>query len=240
MFKYATKVFAADAAMTEAAPAATVEPTAVVGKNVEKVIDKLLGDNPLAVLKTDKFHFKKDELGNKRPTIELKYPVPTIDGVIAALQDQKQAKFILETLAAESYKAARQQVGAETNPVNSQEELDLSQLTLEFLANLPEAERRGGGIGKEVWEAFGKDYLEVMPGVTGKSAEQIGNAVKLLLAKLQPVKTNKKVLAFLKEQLALYIRTTENGEEYAECVEFLMGKCDALMAADEAALLSNL
>ena len=105
---------------------------------------------------------------------------------------------------------------------------------------MPKAERTGGGISKEVWEAFGKDYVSVMPGVTGKSADQVGNACKLLLAKFQPVKTNKKVISFLKEQLALYFSSTQNAEEFQECYEFLDSKAESLLKADEASLLANL
>ena len=33
-----------------------------------------------------KFHFKKDELGNKRETIELKLGRPSVEGVVAILE----------------------------------------------------------------------------------------------------------------------------------------------------------
>lgn len=187
-----------------------------------------------------KFHFKKDKLGVKRETLSLDLNYPTLDGVINALADPKQAEFIIDVLSDEIYKAARLQVGDETKPVNKQEELDESKLTLEFLANQPKAERTGGGISKEIWEEFAKDYVEVMPAATGKSADQVSNAAKLLLAKFQPVKTNKKVIAFLQEQLALWFSSTPNAEDYTECFDFLNEKAKTLLAADEASLLANL
>lgn len=187
-----------------------------------------------------KFHFKKDKLGVKRETIALDLNYPTLDGVINALSDPKQAEFIIDVLSDEIYKAARLQVGDETKPVSKQEELDESKLTLEFLANQPKAERTGGGISKEIWEEFSKDYLEVMPAATGKTADQVSNAAKLLLAKFQPVKTNKKVIAFLQEQLALWFSSTPNAEDYQECYEFLNEKAKTLLDADEASLLANL
>lgn len=188
-----------------------------------------------------KFHFKKDDLGNKRPSIDLVLMTPTMEGVIAALiSDEKQALYIIDVLSQEIYKAARLQVGDEQKPVNKQGELDTTKLTIEALANMPKAERTGGGISKEIWEAFSKDYIAVMPGITGKTAEQIANAAKLMLAKFQPVKTQKKVLGFLKDQLNLWYTSTTNAEEFSECYEFLDEKAKTLLAADEASLLANL
>lgn len=197
--------------------------------------------NPNIVYSPVSFFFKKDELGNKRPTINLALPYLTMEGLITALGDEKQAKLILDMVNDEIiYGAARQQVNDEQSPVNEQSQLDLTKLTLEFIANLPPAERRGGGIPKEVWEAFSKDYLAIMPAVTGKTADQVGNAVKLHVAKYQPCKTNKKVLKVLQDQLAVYTANTQNLEEFGGAVEFLNKKLETLLQADEAALLANL
>ena len=37
-------------------------------------------------LKEFKFHYKKDELGNKRETTELRLPVPSVEGVVSILE----------------------------------------------------------------------------------------------------------------------------------------------------------
>lgn len=79
-----------------------------------------------------------------------------------------------------------------------------------------------------------------MPGVTGKTAEQVANAVKIFLNKLQQVKTNKPVLKLLKGQLALYVNSSPNAENYSDCVTFLTEKADAFLNMTEAALLANL
>ena len=171
--------------------------------------------HPATMKRPFKYHFKKDKLGVKRATIELAIPVPTVEGVIQMLNDPKQTEYLLEVLAEQAYKAARDQVGDDAKPVNKQEEL-------------------------EVWEAFSEDYIAVMPAITSKSAEQVGNACKLLIAKFQPVKTNKKVIEFLKGQLALWFSSSTNAEEFQECYEFLDAKADTLLKADEAALLANL
>jgi hypothetical protein len=79
-----------------------------------------------------------------------------------------------------------------------------------------------------------------MPGVTGKTAEQIGNAAKIFLNKFQAVKTNKPVIKLLQSQLAVYLNSSPNAESFSECVEFLVNKAEALLAVDEAALLEAL
>lgn len=184
-----------------------------------------------------------DELGKvltKRPSIKLAIPMPTFDGLLEALSDPKMQQYILEILEETVVNAARVQVGDDLTPVNDQDHLDISKLTLSFLAAQPRSERRGGGIAKEVWDAFGKDYVEVMPAVSGKTAEQIGNAVKILMQKFQPAKSQKPVIAYLREQLAVWYENTRQQEEFAECYEFLDEKAKTLLAADETALLASL
>jgi hypothetical protein len=199
---------------------------------------------PLVEEQDMKFFFKEktDELGNttKKPTVILTVPVPTIDGLIEDLSDEKVTSFVMELVAEAIKKAVKSQVDDPDNPVTEQSQLDTSIITLKYLANQPAAERRGGGISKETWEAFGQDYLEIMPAITGKKVENIQNAVTIFLKKYQPVKTNKPVLKLLREQLALYTTSTKNLEEFSECVTFLDKKAEILLTADEAKLLENL
>lgn len=187
-----------------------------------------------------KFHFKKDALGNKRETVEISnLPVPSVEGLIAILNAGGKGLDLLLAAASDVVIAQARSI------INDNESLTAAnfpydQVTWDFIANMPEAEKRGRGIAKEVWEAFSNDYIAVMPGLTGKTAEQVGNAAKLFLNKFQAVKTNKPVLAKLKEQLAIYISNSSNAEEFADCVKFLNEKADGLLAADETALLNNL
>jgi hypothetical protein len=114
------------------------------------------------------------------------------------------------------------------------------QTAWQYIADMPEGEKRGRGIAKETWEDFAADYLAVMPGITGKTAEQIGLAAKLFLTKFQQVKSNKPVVQKLKEQLAIYTNGSPNAEAYFDCIKFLDEKAGSLLKADEAAMLANL
>lgn len=176
-------------------------------------------------------------LESKRATIESKIPVPSVEGIIAIIEaGGKGLELLMEAAADVVVQRARELLADDEKLV----EVPLDALIWEVIANLPKAERKGRGIPKETWEEFSADYIAIMPSVTGKTAEQVGNAAKILLNKFQAVKSNKKVVELLKGQLALYLNSSPNAEAYSECVEFLMNKADTLMQADEAALLAAL
>ena len=192
-------------------------------------------------VKEVKFNFRENkQLGTKRPSITLPINVLTLQGLIAILEsgNEKQLNLILETLQTPILEQARTQV--DENESITADTLDASKLTWESIATLEPAARRGGGIPKEVWEAFVVDYTEVMPAVTGKTSEQVSRAAALLGNKFAAVKTNKQVLGFLATQLDLYFSNTAKGDEFMDCYEFLKNKVDALLKADDAALLANL
>ena len=208
-----------------------VESTEIVA-NFNKMLDE----------KEVKFAFRtiKDEatgLESKRPTIEQKIPVPSVEGIIAILEaGGKQLEMLQDAVADVIYQRARE-ILADDEKLT---EVPIDLLAWEIIANLPKAERKGRGIPKETWEDFSKDYIAVMPAITGKTAEQVGNAAKIFLNKFQQVKTNKPVVSLLKGQLAMYLNSSPNAESFSECVEFLMNKAETLLLADEAALLEAL
>lgn len=191
-----------------------------------------------------KFNFRtvKDEatgLESKRPSVELKLPIPSVEGIIAILEaGGKQLELLQEAVADIIINRARELVSDKEDA--SADNFPYAELAWEVIANLPKAERKGRGIAKEVWEDFSKDYIATMPAVTGKSAEQVGNAAKILLNKFSAVKSNKPVISLLKSQLGLYLNSSANAEQFSDCVEFLLQKAQTLLDADEAALLSNL
>lgn len=212
--------------------------TNVQNQEVEATFDN-------AVDKVDvKFNFRKvkDEatgLETKRPTVELSLPLLSVEGVVAALKaGGKQLELVVEACRAIQLDRAREIVN--DNEAITQDNFPFAQLSWESIANLPKAERRGGGISKETWEDFSKDYVAVMPAATGKTVEQVTNAAKILANKFQAVKNSKPHLKLLKEQLAVYASASPNAEQFSDCLSFLVEKADALLALDEAAMLGNL
>ena len=118
--------------------------------------------------------------------------------------------------------------------------MPMDKLSWEFIANMPKPERMGGGIAKEVWEDFGKDYIITMPEATGKSIDKVTLASKLLVGKLAAIKTNFPALQMLSEQLTIYINASKRAEEFAPCVAFLVDKAEKLLTTTPEQLLENL
>ena len=206
--------------------------------NFDNTVDKV----------TVKFNFRKvvtkDEVSgveveSKRPTVELDLPLLSVEGIVKVFEaGGKQLDLLVEAVREVQISRARELVNEKEDITAANFPYD--QLLWNSIANLPKAERRGGGIPKETWEEFSKDYVAVMPAVTGKSIEQVTNAAKILLNKFQLVKTNKPVLKLLKDQVALYANSSPNAEQYSDCIQFLVEKADTFINLDDAALLANL
>lgn len=211
------------------------------------------------------FHFKettdKDtkEKIPARPKFSLLVPVPTMDGLIHEITvdetkvdaegnpapSKVMETYLLRLVRDDIIAATRQYVsptGGE-KPVNSQEELAayLPKLSVRFLAEQPETERRGGGIGEEVWDAFEKNFVDLLVS-QGRDADKVSNIAKLLVKKMTPVRTQKKVINFLVSQLDSWFSTTsaEAQEEFSVVYEFLKKKGADFLKADEDSLLENL
>lgn len=200
-------------------------------------------DNKVEV-KSYKFHFKTVEdketgLKSKRPTVEISLPVPSAEGAIAAIESGgKQLALLLEAMEAMVVSRARDIVN-DKEDINA-ENFPYMDISWETIANLPEAEKRGRGIAKEVWEAFAEDYVSIMPSLTGKTEKQVQAAADILLDKFNKHRSNKKVIKLLQDQLAIYISNSPNAETYMECVTFLNDKADKLLKADETSVLEAL
>ena len=190
-------------------------------------------------LKEYKFHFKKDDLGNKRETVELKLPAPSVEGLVAIIEAGGKGLELLLQVSADAVASQARSI-LNDNESMTAAQFPINDCTWESIANMPEAEKRGRGIAKEVWDEFAKDYIAIMPSVTGKTAEAVALAAKLLLNKFQAVKSNKPVIKKLQEQLTIYLNGSPNAETYMDCVKFLDEKATALQLADDTLLLANL
>lgn len=186
------------------------------------------------------FRFKKDKLGNQRPAVVLKAGVPSVEGIVKILETGGKG---LELLQDALYDVVRSALAAwvSDDEKASQETLDLSKFTWEAIANQPREDRRASSITVEQWNAFAADYQAVMPGITGKNADQVANAVVVYLKKFSIIKTNKPVIEALKTQLALYTDNSPNAEEHSEILELLVRKADTYLKADDVeTLVANL
>ena len=195
-------------------------------------------------VKPVKFNFKKQVdkdsgIETIRQAVELALPFPSVEGIIAILEAGGKELELLQDAIEGIVTAQARDIIADDTGINAAN-FPLDKITWNFIANMPKAQRRGGGIPKEVWEAFSQDYVEVMPSITGKTVEQVSNAAKILMNKLTQVRTNDDVLNLLVEQLAVYADNSPNIEEYKECVEFLLNKADLFLNVSPEELLKGL
>lgn len=192
------------------------------------------------------FRFKKDKLGNQRPRVELKVHVPSVEGIIQILQAGGKS---LELLQEAIFGVVRDAVGSDVgdNESFSQDTYNSAIATIngtqlhkyswEAIANAPREDRRS--IAAEVWEGFAQDYIETMVASAGKNKEQAALATTVYLKKFSQVKTNKEIVAKLKDQLGIYMESSKKAEEYSDVLDLLLRKADALLKADEAVILAE-
>lgn len=210
--------------------------------------DIVAAHNPLVDTTDFNFGFRKqknDETGveTKRPNVELKIGIPSVEGIVDILTRGGKELELLQSAVRDTFDAYIKSILSDDESLNS-DNFPVDQVTWAAIANQPESERKGRGIAKEIWEDFIKSYLENMPGLTGRTLDQVKRQASILAAKLNPLKNHEKkedILPKFKEQLTIYLNNAPDAEAYAGCVEFLLKKADVLMTAEkESNLEANL
>lgn len=234
----------------EAAPIKSNAPITISAKNptseeMVKLCENIKVNHDFKVdVKPVRFNFKRQtdkdtNIETIREAVELAIAFPSVEGIIAILETGgKQLELLQDAVEGIITSVARDIIADDTG-INAAN-FPVGKITWDAIANMPKAQRRGGGIPKEVWEGFAQDYVEVMPAVTSKTVEQVTNAAKILAGKLSAVRTNEPVLELLIEQLAIYTENSPNIEEYKECVEFLLNKAETFLNVSPEELLANL
>ena len=131
-------------------------------------------------VKPTEFRFKKSKdketgIETIREPVTLPVPYPSVQGIVKILENGgKGLELLREAVEGVINSAVR-------DLLNDDYKLDATnfpaeKVSWEYIANLPKAQRRGGGIPKETWEAFAQDYCEVMPEITNKSLDQVAAA----------------------------------------------------------------
>lgn len=179
----------------------------------------------------------------KRANVKLALPFITFDGLVSGISEgdnaEKVRNWVISLVNDAVVAQGREQVSDSEKPVNFQSELDVSKLTMEAIAMLPKSERGGAGISKESWKEFAEDYTMVMVAQQIKP-EAVGKAVDLLVRKLAPCKTNKKALAKLANYINVWFANSSKAEELTDVYEYLKGKAEQYLTADDEALAEAL
>ena len=214
-------------------------------EEMEKLLEGLrVNYDHNVVVKPFRFTYKKTTdkasgIETIRKPVDLPIRYPSVEGIVSILREGGKGLDLLIDAVESIVNAAARDILAEDTTLNATN-FPLDKLSWNAIAEIPKAQRRGGGISKETWEAFQEDYCEIMPEATGKTLQQVANAAKIFVQRLSTVKTNMTVLAVLIEQLAVYAEASPNIEEFQEVVSFLLDKADTYMNMSPEELLANL
>jgi hypothetical protein len=197
-----------------------------------------VSEKPFSGKREMSFRFKKDKLGNQRPTVKFDgVPVPSFGAFLSILEAGGKQLELLEDAAADVIRSVLAEFVSENEAINP-ETFDYSTISWEAIANMPKQDRRVSTIPAETWQAFVEDYTSIMVSMTGKSKEAVELACEIYVKKMAPVKTNKKALGKLQEQLAIY-SSTNNAENFAEILELLVRRCETYLKADDPQILAE-
>lgn len=176
----------------------------------------------------------------KRDSIKLHIPVLSWESVIAVIEAglaegaSDVAKNNLQLLQDAMFAVVYEQAVslAKENSSLTGANFPFEELDWEKIANAPEAERKSRGISKEEWADFAEDYISAMPSLTGKEEERVKRAAAVFLLKFAPIKSDKKSIAVLRDQLVVYAEQAPQAGNYYKVIEFLLKKADALIEAE--------
>lgn len=192
--------------------------------------------NPLVDVKDFTFSFRKTKdaetgVETKREAVNTRLSVPSVEGIVKILEEGGKGLELLQSAVESVISDYAKQLLADDSTITS-ENFPVDQVTWDVIANLPDTERRGRGIPKEVWEDFIKSYIDVMPGVIGKPVEVVKKQASILAQKFQPLKNHEKkneLLPKFIEMLSLYTNSAPDADQFTGPVEFLVQKAETFM-----------
>lgn len=177
----------------------------------------------------------------KRENIIAKLDYPSIEGIVHILNEGGKGLELLQSAVESTINDYVKQCLGD-DPSITTDNIVAANYLWDVIANLPDTERRGRGIPKEVWEGFIENYIETMPSVIGKSVDVVKKQAAILGQKFQPLKNHEKkndLLPKFVEMLTLYCNTNPEAEQYSQVIEFLLKKAEEFMNSDKSADLAE-
>jgi hypothetical protein len=204
--------------------------------------------DPLIDRKEVTFSFRKTKdpdtgVETKRENIDVVIEVPSVEGIVKMLQDGGKSLELLQSAVESTITDYIKSALSDDRSITS-ENFNPALYTWDVIANLPDTDKRGRGIPKELWEQFIESYIETMPAVIGKPVAVVRKQAAHFANKFQVLKTHElknEVLPKFIEMLTLYTNSNPEAEQYSACIEFLIKKADEFMNMDKSTdLASNL
>lgn len=203
----------------------------------------VFGDDGKALLAAG---YKFDEAkGWKRPSVSVALPQVGDDDIVNILSQGGQGKqFLLAICNDQAYNAARAKINAiltetPTAAITAQTiaafDLSWDMMAAEYLEQAAAA--RATGISKETWDDFVADYVTVMtrelasaPNMTEEKIKNAADHMKLRFAKCR---SNKKMVAKLRDYLAVWFAATSRGDEFSKLYTTLDDRAEVLLNAND-------
>jgi hypothetical protein len=195
-----------------------------------------------------KFNFRsvtdeETQTTTKRPSIELKLPIPSLEGIAAILMggDAKQQALLIEAVTNIIGDAARDYVNDNTSV--TAETFDVSKITFEAIANQEQEARKSRAIDKEAWKAFSDAYIAHIPGTVNTTKDKAALHVKFYVGKFNSLvghpNRDSAIDKFL-ELLTIFTTTHPKAEEHEQVLTYLMERAKKIKSAKPADLLDSL
>lgn len=181
------------------------------------------------------YGFRKDsETGYKRPTVEVKIPLPNYAGVQQLLvnPDSKEAKLLISLAQSVVTDYVRTLVDADAD--FKQETLDAlfaeGKIDFAFIANIPPSDRNA--TSKEDLEAFAKAYIKIMVEAGVVSEASAKTAGGIFIERFKRVAGENDVLSALNKRIQQFteIASPEVLAEHERTLLFLSKKLQELLS----------
>lgn len=202
-----------------------------------------------------KFNFKQrtikgengaaDKKMKKQPSVTAALPNFTAEYLAALFSDTSEdtikarslvldyANEIFREQAKSQFEDVIDSFGEDENLQVTAGHLDYDKLTLEYISNLPPAQRGRTAISDEEWNTLFKDYLNVMLQVTGKDAVRLNKHIEIF-KKPTRVKAQPDAMTVMVDQLDVYLAHSEMLEETGAAAKRLRDKFEAWLKEETA------
>lgn len=172
--------------------------------------------------------------GYKRASFPVALYRPTAAELVRFLEDACPEQEMLLDIVEDFVFSAAQKIVSDSATMETMD-FPLDKISFALLARLPK-EVKTRGLDKEELAAFCKDYIEVMPEITGRTVEQCTYAASAIEKRFANIKTDRLAQTKLRAYLDQYITNAPRAESFATVLDVLVRKLDELLAAETVAL----
>lgn len=159
-----------------------------------------------------------------RAAVEVDVKFLTVEDLATILtgSDEKAKELLVSQANQVVVDAVRAQLDEQDNHVEIDvSKLDLSKADFAYMANLPPAQRTGGGIPSETWDAWATDYVATLVRVAGKTEAVASNSATIFRTNLKEYRFSPEWLKALQGNLQTWFTSSTEAAEFVTIYERL-------------------